>query len=142
MNCSRIFFFLVVAFSTLSCTKKLTVTDLQNLNGYWEIEKVETSGGETKEYRINTTIDYIELKDSLSGFRTKVNPMLDGTFQSNNDKETFTLAKKENNYIFKYKNDLTDWKETLKTIDKDHFIVTNTTGNTYYYKRFESLKKE
>ena len=36
--------------------------DLKNLNGYWEIEKVTFPNGETKDYSVSTTIDYIELK--------------------------------------------------------------------------------
>ena len=31
----------------------------ENLSGYWEIEKVTTLEGETKEFKISTTVDYM-----------------------------------------------------------------------------------
>lgn len=140
MNCSRFFFFLLMLIGTLSCSNKQSVSDVQQLNGYWEIEKVKTQSGETKEYTINTTIDYIELTDSLAGFRIKVQPMADGTYKSNGDAESFTLQQVDNRYIFDYKSNLDSWKENLEDIDNNHFTVTNATGNTYYYKRYTAIK--
>ena len=62
-------------FILTACQNKVTHEDLPFLNGYWEIEKVNMPDGQTKEYTINTTVDYIEMKD-LSGFRKKVYPKL------------------------------------------------------------------
>ena len=41
----------------LSCKQSISESDLQNLNGYWEIEKVELPDGDKKEYKVNETID-------------------------------------------------------------------------------------
>jgi hypothetical protein len=46
----------------LSCKQKITDTDLQHLNGYWEIEKVTLPDGDTKEYKVNETIDYFQIE--------------------------------------------------------------------------------
>ena len=44
---------LIVLVSALSCKQKITEADLSNLNGYWEIEKVELPDGDKKEYKVN-----------------------------------------------------------------------------------------
>lgn len=80
----NISFFLFFIF--MGCTPKIVEEDLKNLNGYWEIEKVTFPNGETKDYSVSTTIDYIELKDG-GGFRKKVQPRFNGTFETSNDAE-------------------------------------------------------
>ena len=67
----------IVSISLFSCqqnTKELK----ENLSGYWEIKKVTTLEGETKEFKISTVIDYITVEGN-TGKRTKVIPQLDGS---------------------------------------------------------------
>ena len=52
----------------VACQNKLSQEELPLLNGYWEIEKVTLANGQTKEYNVNNTVDYIELKE-LSVYR-------------------------------------------------------------------------
>ena len=47
----------------LSCKQSISESDLQNLNGYWEIEKVELPDGDKKEYKVNETIDFFKITD-------------------------------------------------------------------------------
>ncbi|GLB50383.1 hypothetical protein [Neptunitalea lumnitzerae] len=142
MKSIKLFFFISISFTILSCSNTITKANLETLNGYWEIEQVTTSDGSTKQYKVNTTVDYIEITDSLSGSRTKVNPSLDGTFTTNNNQEFFTLQQEGDHFIFKYKNALDEWQEELIDLDENHFTVKNPTGNTYYYKRYENITIE
>ena len=66
----------------LSCKQSISESDLQNLNGYWEIEKVELPDGDKKEYKVNETIDFFKI-EANKGFRKKVMPQLDGTYLTN-----------------------------------------------------------
>lgn len=125
-------------FTLTACQNKVTQEDLPFLNGYWEIEKVNMPDGQTKEYTINTTVDYIEMKD-LSGFRKKVYPKLDGTFDTSNDIEKFTVTEQSNVYEIHYKTNLSEWVETINTLNEDSFSVTNSDKITYKYKRFEPI---
>ena len=54
----------------VACQNKISQEELTLLKGYWEIEKVTLANGQTKEYNVNTTLDYIEVKE-LSGYRKK-----------------------------------------------------------------------
>jgi hypothetical protein len=121
-----------------ACSNTIAEKELPLLNGYWEIEKVTFPDGQTKDYTINESIDYIQL-EQLKGFRKKVKPTFNGTYITNDDAEYFTIFKKENHYFFNYKNELSDWTESLQTLTKDHFSVTNEDDITYLYKRYEPI---
>ena len=121
-----------------ACQNKISQEDLTLLNGYWEIEKVIMANGQTKTYTINTTVDYIEVKE-LSGFRKKVYPNLDGTFDTSNDVEKFNLTERSNGFEMHYKTKLSEWVETLEALNENSFSVTNADKITYSYKRFKPV---
>ena len=75
-------FLLIVLTSMLSCKQKIKEADISNLNGYWEIEKVDLPDGDKKEYKVNETIDFFKIENK-KGFRKKVMPQLDGTYLTN-----------------------------------------------------------
>lgn len=133
------FVILLSLFIFFGCTTKVTNQDLKNLNGYWEIEEVIFPNGETKEFTINPSVDYIELND-LKGFRKKMQPKFDGTFTTSNDAEPFTIESIDDQFGFHYKNDMSEWKEAIISVSKDNFSVTNQDTITYTYKRFQSIK--
>ena len=122
----------------VACQNKLSQEDLTLLNGYWEIEKVTLANGQTKEYKVNTTVDYIEVKDR-AGYRKKVYPKFDGTFDTSNDAEQFTIIVQQDRFEMHYKSELSEWVEVLKSLNGNSFSVTNTENITYYYKRFEPI---
>ena len=130
--------FLAVVLLCTSCQQKITTGDLDLLNGYWEIAQVRMANGETKTYTINTTVDYIEVTGT-SGFRKKVYPNLDGTFDTSNDAEQFDLTEGPKGFEFHYKTELSEWVEQLTTLDENSFSVTNASHITYSYKRFEPI---
>jgi len=122
----------------VACQNNVSQEELTLLNGYWEIEKVTMANGQTKEYKVNTTVDYIEVKE-LSGFSKKVYPKFNGTFDTSNDAEYFTIILEQDRFEIHYKSELSEWVEVLKSLDEKSFSVTNTENITYYYKRFEPI---
>lgn len=122
----------------LGCTQKVALNDLQLLNGYWEITRVTFPDGNHKEYTVNTSIDYISLKDN-QGFRKKVQPKLDGTFDTSDDAISFSIMKTEKGLAFSYTNELSEWKEELLELSQTHFSIKNEAGLIYEYQRFEPI---
>ena len=118
-----------------ACSPKITEEQLPLLNGYWEIEKVTLPDGQKKEYKVNETIDFIDLKD-FKGFRKKVNPTFEGTYITSDDAEVFTIVPKEGQFLMLYKTEISEWTETLQSISKDNFSVTGEDNFTYFYKRY------
>lgn len=125
-------------FFILGCSNKISEEDLRNLNGYWEIQQVTFADGKVKEYTVNTSLDYIQI-DGLKGFRKKVYPKFDGTYDTSNDAEFFLIIAHEGNFEFNYKNELSQWKETIITLSSNKFSVIDKENITYVYKRFQPI---
>ncbi len=125
---------LIVLVSALSCKQKITEADLSNLNGYWEIEKVELPDGDKKEYKVNETIDFFKI-EANKGFRKKVMPQLDGTYLTNDIQEDVVVVIKDGNASLQYKTTYAYWKEEIIELTKDKLVVKNQQEIEYYYKR-------
>jgi len=127
-------FYLIPFFILVSCKQKITETDLQFLTGYWEIEKVILPNGETKDYKINETIDFFELKDKI-GFRQKLIPQLDGTYLTNNLQEKIELIDVDGITMLKYQTDYATWREEIVSISKEKLVLKNEQDLEYHYKK-------
>ena len=135
--------FLVLLFIMLlvSCHSNVKKEDIKKLNGYWEIKLVKFSTGKTKDYKINETIDYFELK-SNKGFRQKVMPQFDGKFQTNGIKENIKVVEKDNSFFLEYNTKFGKWKEEIISIEDSILVLKNKENLEYTYKKFKpfSLK--
>tara|TARA_R110002072_G_scaffold81680_3_gene186818 strand:- start:7860 stop:8297 length:438 start_codon:yes stop_codon:yes gene_type:complete len=132
------FVFSCLLLFTFSCKQENTAQQIEYLNGYWEIEKVTLPDGETKSYSINMLVDFIELKDE-KGFRKKVAPQLDGSFQITEDAEAIEVKVEDNQVVLYYSTPFHNWKETVVKADENQLILKNEEKLVYSYKRFESL---
>ena len=72
--------------------------NLQYLNGYWEISSVSIEGKEVKNYPFSGTIDYFIL-DENKGYRKKVKPKIDGSFDITMHEIEFKIEMKELGYL-------------------------------------------
>ncbi|MCE2611643.1 hypothetical protein LVD13_01580 [Flavobacteriaceae bacterium D16] len=123
----------------VGCISKVDPASLPLLNGYWEIEKVVFPDGNTKTYEVNTSIDFIEI-NGKEGFRKKMQPQFNGTYNTSNDAEQFTILSGKNALIIKYSNAEISWEETLLSLSEERFEVISETGVTYHYKRYKPLE--
>lgn len=120
----------------ISCHAEVKKEDLNKLNGYWEIKQVKLVGGETKDYKVNETIDYFELKDN-AGFRQKVMPQFDGKFRTNGIKENVKIVKKENNFVIEYSTAYGKWQEEIIELADSTLVLKNKDNLEYTYKKFK-----
>lgn len=139
--------FLAVTFLLFSCQSEVKKENLTQLNGYWEIKEVEFNNGETKEYKVNETIDFIELKSEkpgqpLVGFRQKVMPQFDGTFKTNGIKENLKVFEVDKTFYLECKTDYGKWNEEIISIEDSTLVLKNKQDIIYTYKKFKpfSLK--
>jgi hypothetical protein len=133
-------FFLVLFL--VSCDSNVKKEDLKKLNGYWEIRQVKFSTGKTKDYKINETIDYFELRQAqfdnkLVGFRQKVMPQFDGKFQTNGIKENIKVVENDNSFFLEYNTKYGKWKEEIISIEDSILVLKNKEKIEYTYKKFK-----
>jgi len=137
----KIFASITLVLLLVSCTNGVNKEDLVHLDGYWEIEKVEFPNGSTKEYTINATVDYFEVVD-MTGYRKKVQPLLDGSYQTSDDAEKFTIHESNGEFLLRYKNNLSEWEEKIELLTSNQCVFVNQEQIAYYYKRFEPINLE
>jgi len=127
---------MLVLLIAVSCTTKtIEETDLQHLNGYWEIEKVIFSDGAIKEYKANSTIDFFKI-DGLRGIRKKVQPKIGGTYVANNDVDSLKIIEKDGIFNLFSKNRKSEREEQIMSLSENEFSVKDNQNTTYLYKRY------
>ncbi|WP_040279061.1 hypothetical protein [Psychroserpens damuponensis] len=132
-------FILIITIAFFNCSS--TPNDvLPQVSGYWEIDEVTLSDGSKRDYNFNDTIDYIEISDSLSGFRRKLKPNFSGTFETSNNEERFNIKIENDSLNIYYKTPFAQWKETVLSANESQLIILNNTNkDVYIYKRYESF---
>ncbi|MFD2914283.1 hypothetical protein [Psychroserpens luteus] len=130
---------LLLLISVFSCSKNPNEF-IPHINGYWEIDEVTLSDGTKRDYNFNDMIDYIEVTDSLSGFRRKLKPNLFGTFETSKSEERFNIKIENDSLNIYYKTPYAEWKETILNANESQLVILNNTNkDVYIYKRYESL---
>ena len=108
--------------------------NLQYLNGYWEISSVSIEGKEVKNYPFSGTIDYFIL-DENNGYRKKVKPKIDGSFDITMHEIEFIIEMKKNDIYLVYGKGK-NFVESLVKLDSTKMILKDVDGLLYEYKRF------
>ena len=108
--------------------------NLQYLNGYWEISSVSIEGKEVKNYPFSGTIDYFIL-DENNGYRKKVKPKIDGSFEITMHEIEFIIEMKKNDIYLVYGKGK-NFVESIVKLDSTKMILKNMDGFLYEYKRF------
>jgi len=127
--------FILFASILLSCSNNSSREKIENLNGYWEIQKAELPEGIIKEFKYSEIVDFIQV-DSASGFRKKVRPQLDGKFITSNDEEFFQVKLENDSINLYYSTPYAKWKETVISSKTNKLVILNQDGIIYTYKRF------
>jgi len=121
-----------------SCQNKVLPADIAKINGYWEIEKVVFPDGAIKDFSMNESFDFFEIENN-KGFRQKVMPQLNGTFETNRLPEKVEIVFKDDKTYLQYETDYAKWQEELKALSEDEMVLLNADNKTYYYKKTESI---
>jgi len=130
----RIIIVFVAFLACVSCRKPIKPEDISKLNGYWEIENVVLSDGSQKEYKVNETIDYFEIKKN-KGFRKKVKPQFDGRYLENGDSEAISVSFKNNKAFLNYKTPYSEWRDEILEVSDNNLVLKNDQNVEYHYKK-------
>ena len=106
--------------------------------GYWEIRSVEMADGSIKEFKVTTSVDYIEVRGD-SGVRKKLMPKLDGSFTEFPTSESFKFVTSGDSLIMNYSTPFATWNETIVKATNEVLVTTNKDGKRFEYKRFEKM---
>ncbi|BCY28555.1 hypothetical protein [Flavobacterium okayamense] len=119
----------------VSCQKNIVKKDINLINGYWEIVKVEFPNGQEKVYKFSESVDFFKLNDSLKGYRKKLVPQFDGKFLTNEVNEKISISFNEDLVMINYATEFAKWTEIIMKLNDDELILSNEQGINYIYKR-------
>lgn len=130
---------LFICFIIFSCSNN-PKSNLEHVNGYWEIDQVLFENGDKKVYKYNESIDYINVNDSLKGFRKKLKPGFNSKYITSDDAEGITVKIEDDSLNFYYKTPYATWKETVLSADANSMKVVNDRETVYIYKRYKPME--
>lgn len=111
---------------------------LQHLEGYWEIKRVEIAPDSIREYNYNETVDFFDL-NGKEGIRKKVRPQLDGTFQVTEDSENIKVVIEDRELFIYYTTPFDTWKERVVHAEENELKLENEDGMIYHYARYSPI---
>lgn len=92
--------------------------------------------GTLKEFKVNTSVDFIELNGD-SGVRKKLMPRLDGTFREFPSNEKFKVLVQNDSLLMQYQTPYATWTETVIRADDSLLVVRNHDNKEYVYRRYK-----
>ena len=122
----------VISVILFSCGKKVEVKELEQLNGYWQISKVETTAGDEKEYKVNENYDYFSWKNE-QGMHKKVRWQPTGKFLVDDLQETVKAEVKSGDLYLNFVSSFGKHKDKVVKISKDELVLEAENGNENYY---------
>ena len=109
------------------------------VEGYWEIVSVTKDQKKVKDYKMSGSVDYLKVNSDLSGYRKKVTPRFDGTFEMSQDRSEFMLYIEDSNLWIIYANNEVIYREQIRRANNSSLILSNADGFVYTYKPYEPL---
>ena len=127
----------ILLFTLISCQEP---TDMSNLQGYWEIEKAELPNGFSRDYTVNTSVDHYQLTSDSTGFKTRVQPQLDGTFLASDHRENFKISVEKGKPVLIFSTNLSEHKAEVVRLKENQLILVNEDQMKYTYRRFTNFE--
>ena len=122
----------------ISCKSEVS-TYIPYIEGYWEIVNVSKDQKKVKDYKMSGSVDYFKVNADLSGYRKKVTPRFDGSFEISQHISEFTLSIKDNHLWVIYTNNNVTYSEEIVRANNSSLILSNSDGFIYTYKPYEPL---
>ena len=126
----------------LNSCKSDVSTYIPFVEGYWEIVSVAKNQKKIKDYKMSGSIDFFKVNSDLSGYRKKLTPKFDGTFEMSQHKTEFILNMKDNHLWVNYTNNDVVYSEEIIRANNSSLILSNSDGFVYTYKPYEPLTFE
>jgi hypothetical protein len=122
----------------VSCKSDVS-TYIPFVDGYWEIVNVTKDQKKVKEYKLSGSVDYFNVNTDLTGFRKKVTPKFDGTFEISQHISKFNLIVEDRHLWLIYSNNNVSYREEIIRANNSSLIISNSDGFIYTYKPYEPL---
>ena len=122
---------LLVAFTFWDCQPDL---DLNQLNGYWQIDYVSQNREVFRPKPGVIQWDYYEW-DGVNGFRKKVTPTGTNTFETSADQTSFSILQNKGDYQLLFQTPWDQWEERLLFLDQERLVLEHNIRQYHYLRK-------
>ena len=129
---------LIIVLLAMGC-KSNPDKHIEFIEGYWEIESVYKDNKLLRTFKINSGIDYFKINADLKGFRKKLKPNFNGTFETSKDVLNFKIEIQNNGLFLNYIDNATSFREEVLEANKEKLVIKSNSGLVYNYKPYEAL---
>ncbi|MEK9613874.1 MAG: hypothetical protein VW080_08120 [Flavobacteriaceae bacterium] len=126
-------FFLGLLFVFFLGCRTNPLPDLNQLEGYWEIDFITQQGETFKPQSLAPLYDHYSLSDNQGVFN-KVASLIDGNFETSLDQIYFVVEQKDQSYIIFFKTRWDQWSKKIDHLDTQKLILEHD-NRKFHYKR-------
>jgi hypothetical protein len=120
--------------AVFSCAEKVAIENIEKINGYWQITKVETADGEKKEFPVNENYEYFDINNK-SGFHKKVRWQPMGTFLVDDMQEKMIASEKEGDVVLDFSSEFGKHTEKVLQLTDSLLVLESPEGADFHYKK-------
>lgn len=133
----------IILISILSLTLWTACTgvssdDLKQLEGYWEISKVEAHGETFNPIGGAPAVDYYQMFNDSMGIKKKMVPSFGEKYSSSEDLIQYKILTVDGNYSLQFSSALEEWEEEIKSLSQEEMILFHN-DKSYHYKRHQKI---
>jgi hypothetical protein len=124
---------LLLSFVVLSACQNNSKLELNQLNGYWEIDFVKQENETFQNKQSNPLYDFYSMKDG-KGIYKKVAPQLDGSFLTSESSIPFEIIEDNGTFKIQFNSPWNVWEKTIKQLDSQKLVLFHQ-DRSFFYKR-------
>jgi hypothetical protein len=110
--------------------------DINQLEGYWQIQKVVFPDGEVKEYPLSLQMDYFDIQDS-TGTKFRVNYKNTNTYVNNGSPVNFTWSHSDGELVLTFEEESRSYQQVVEELGSEALILEHEDGKEYYYTKHQ-----
>lgn len=130
----RYFYILLLCWLCYACSS--TTNNIEQLTGYWSIEKAILPDGSEREFPFSNHMDYFTVTDN-HGSKHRVSPTYDGGFVNYGSPVNFTWNTRNDTIVLHFKDGTSAYDQAVLTCSKNVLVLKHENGTTYHYSAYQ-----
>ena len=126
-------FSVIICFLTLLGCRVGPIIELDQIDGYWQIEFVQQENETFKSKQTSLLYDFYSTKNN-KGFYKKVAPQIDGSFKTSKNAVSFQILKDNEDFILQFSSPWNKWVKKIKHLDSEKLVLYHE-ERSFHYKR-------
>ena len=126
----KVFSVLIGFLMLLGCQAE-PIVELNQIDGYWQIEFVQQENEIFKSKQSSVLYDFYSIKNS-KGYYKKVAPQIDGGFKTSKSAVSFQILKDNEDFFLQFTSPWNKWIKKIKHLDSEKLVLYHQKRSFHY----------